>query len=134
MFCAESDFWPQCSPKTFSKAFLGAFWEHFWGRLGATWVALGASLAHFLSILFAGSFFIRFWGTPTPQNLGSAARGRTSGVMVKLTFPVKIVENTRENTTFRKWWLPGPLGKGELLRGYGSPGSPSPLKGIALRE
>ena len=55
----------QMLPKSFSKALLGPFWDHFWGRLGVTWVALGASLAHFLSILFAGSFSSRF-GVPPP--------------------------------------------------------------------
>ena len=104
------------------------------GRLGATWAASGGSLAYFLSILLRVAFLLDL-GVPLPPRIwGRRLEGSTSGVVVKLTFPVKIVENTNENITFRKWWLPGPLGKGELLRGYGSPGSPSPLKGIALRE
>ena len=56
--------------KTFSKALLEAFWEHCWGCLGITWVALGASLAHFLSIHCLGSAVIRFWGTPHPPEIG----------------------------------------------------------------
>ena len=63
-------------PKTFSKALLGAFWEHFWDGLGGTWVALGGSLAYFLSILLRVAFLLDLGVPPTPLNLGSAARGK----------------------------------------------------------
>ena len=42
----------------------------------------------------------------------------------------QVVINTGENHTSATWPFPGPLGKGGLLRGYGSPGSPSPLKSV----